>query len=75
MKDFIDKGFKGVYAIDEISKITTSNKMGVMLNLDKSNQPESHWVALYINAKIRVLNNMIVMVKIHLNHCVEILKR
>jgi hypothetical protein len=46
----IKKGFKGVYAIDEINKIPVSNKMGVILNLDKSTQKGSHWVALYIDA-------------------------
>ncbi len=50
MKEYKDKGFKGVYAIDEIDKIPVSNKMGVILNLDKSDQPGSHWVALYIDA-------------------------
>ncbi len=49
-KNYKQKGFKGVYAIDEIDKIPVSNKMGVILNLDKSNQPGSHWVALYIDA-------------------------
>ena len=50
MDQYKNKGFKGVYAIDEISKIPVSDKMGVVLNLDKSNQPGSHWVALYIDA-------------------------
>ena len=53
MKEYNSKGFKGVYAIDEISQIPiqgTTNKMGVILNLDKSSQPGSHWVALYIDA-------------------------
>ncbi len=39
MENYKQKGFKGVYAIDEIDKIPVSNKMGVILNLDKSNQP------------------------------------
>jgi len=50
MDQYKKEGFKGVYAIDEISKIPVSDKMGVVLNLDKSNQPGSHWVALYIDA-------------------------
>lgn len=45
------KGFKGVYAIDEINKILVSDKVGVVLNLDPSNKPGSHWVALYIDSK------------------------
>ena len=49
MDNYKKEGFKGVYAIDEISKIPISNKMGVILNLDKHNQPGSHWVALYID--------------------------
>lgn len=49
MDNYKQKGFKGVYAIDEVEKIPVSNKMGVILNLDKSNQPGSHWVALYID--------------------------
>ena len=51
MDNYKQKGFKGVYAIDEINKIPVSNKMGVILNLDKSTQPGSHWVALYIDAE------------------------
>ena len=50
MENYKNKGFKGVYALDEIDKIPVSNKMGVVLNLDKSNEPGSHWVALYIDA-------------------------
>lgn len=50
MKEFNSKGFKGVYAIDEISKIPIDSKMGVILNLDKHDQKGSHWVALYIDA-------------------------
>lgn len=48
MKEYNSKGFKGVYAIDEISQIPISNKISVILNLDKSSQPGSYWV--YIDA-------------------------
>ena len=51
MDNYKQKGFKGVFAIDEIDKIPISNKMGVILNLDKSNEPGSHWVALYIDTE------------------------
>jgi hypothetical protein len=51
MNKYKAKGFKGVYAIDEINKIPISDKMGVVLNLDPSNKPGSHWVALYIDSK------------------------
>ncbi len=51
MKDYNNKGFKGVYAIDEINKIPVSDKMGFILNLDTSDQKGSHWVAIYIDAK------------------------
>jgi len=50
MNNYKQKGYRGVYAIDEVDKIPVSNKMGVVLNLDKHNQPGSHWVALYIDA-------------------------
>jgi hypothetical protein len=33
-----------------VSKIPVSKKMGVIINLDKSSQPGSHWVALFIDA-------------------------
>ena len=45
MDNYKKEGFK-CYAI---LKIPISNKMGVILNLDKHNQPGSHWVALYID--------------------------
>lgn len=50
MDKYHQKGYKGVYAIDEIDKIPTSNKMGFVLNLDPHDKPGSHWVAVYIDA-------------------------
>jgi hypothetical protein len=50
MKDYNNKGFKGVYAIDEVDKIPVSDKMGFILNLDTSDKSGSHWVGVYIDA-------------------------
>ena len=47
MDNYKKQGFKGVYAIDEINKIPISNKMGVILNIDKSNQPGSQGKFIY----------------------------
>lgn len=54
MDKYYKKGYKGSFALDEISKIPISSndkKIGFVLNLDKSNQKGSHWVAIYIDAK------------------------
>ncbi|KYQ93232.1 hypothetical protein DLAC_05878 [Tieghemostelium lacteum] len=49
MKPYHVKGFKGVFAADEIENIEPDKKMSFIMNLDKSNQPGSHWVAVYID--------------------------
>ena len=51
MKKYVDKGFKGVYSINEIPKIPVSDVMGFIMNLDPSYKPGSHWVAVYIDTK------------------------
>lgn len=50
MKRFNKDGFAGVIASDEIHKLPAKKRMGFVMNLDKSNQPGSHWVAVYIDA-------------------------
>lgn len=50
MQPFNKDGFAGVIASDEIHKLPTKKRMGFVMNLDKSNQPGSHWVAVYIDA-------------------------
>lgn len=42
----IGKKFKGVYPSDLIPKLT-NNKCCCILNLDKSGQPGTHWIAIY----------------------------
>jgi len=44
-----DPNFKGVIALDEIKNLPISDKMSFIMNLDKSNQPGSHWVACHID--------------------------
>ena len=41
--------FGGVIAADEIKSLPKKLPIGFVMNLDKSNQPGSHWVAVYIN--------------------------
>jgi hypothetical protein len=50
MKKYIKKGFKGILPYDLLSriKIDSSHDSSYILNLDKSNLPGSHWVALFI---------------------------
>lgn len=50
MKPFNKDGFAGVIASDEIHKLPAKKRMGFVMNLDKSNKPGSHWVAVYIDA-------------------------
>lgn len=53
MKPFEKYGFKGVVALDQIDilipKIKKGERMSFIMNLDKSNEPGSHWVAVYID--------------------------
>jgi hypothetical protein len=42
-------GFKGTIASDEIKTLKPESKIGVVMNLDKKNQPGSHWVSFYIS--------------------------
>lgn len=43
--------FEGVYPIDQINRMPVKDKMGAIVNLSRSNQPGSHWVAFYIDTK------------------------
>lgn len=43
--------FKGVYALDCIPKIIKNKPALLIVNLDKSNSPGSHWVAIYLPVK------------------------
>lgn len=47
------KDFKGVYALDQVYKvlplIEPKSEGGLILNLDKSGEPGSHWTCLYFN--------------------------
>lgn len=49
MKPLHNKGFKGVYSIDEIKDIPVSKKMSAIINLDPSYKKGSHWVSLNID--------------------------
>lgn len=53
MKPFHKYGFKGVISADEMSKliphIRKGEKISFIMNLDKSTQPGSHWVAVYLD--------------------------
>lgn len=42
--------FKGVISADEILTLKPSNQMSWIMNLDDSNKPGSHWVAVMIDA-------------------------
>ena len=47
-----EKCFKGVYPINKLPrKKITERPIGLILNLDYSNEPGSYWVALFINEK------------------------
>lgn len=41
--------FAGVISSDEIHLLPKKLPLGFIMNLDKSNEPGSHWVAVYIN--------------------------
>jgi len=41
--------FSGVIARDQILELPNEPEQGFIMNLDKSNQPGSHWVAVYLN--------------------------
>lgn len=41
--------FSGVFARDEVRQIRKMVPMGAIINLDKTGEPGSHWVALYIS--------------------------
>ena len=42
------KAFRGVYASDELSTLTSTNSLFVC-NTDLSDQPGSHWIVFYID--------------------------
>lgn len=43
--------FKGVYPLDRIPQIIKNKPALLIVNLDKSNSPGSHWVAIYLPIK------------------------
>jgi hypothetical protein len=49
MSPYKKKGFKGVYASDEINNIPLKKdeKFSFVMNLDKHNQAGSHWIAVF----------------------------
>lgn len=48
---YTNKYFKGVFPIDRIPKFIRSRPALLVVNTDKSNQPGTHWIALYLNSK------------------------
>ncbi len=44
------KYFKGVFPLDKIPKFIKNRPGALVINTDKSNQPGTHWVAIYISA-------------------------
>ncbi|KYQ88906.1 hypothetical protein DLAC_10489 [Tieghemostelium lacteum] len=51
MKPYHKEGFESVIASDEIGTLDPKKKMSFIMNLDKSNQPGSHWVAVNIDTE------------------------
>jgi len=51
MSKYKEKGWKGVYSIDQIKDIPRSDKMAFIMNLDPSTKPGSHWVGVFIDTK------------------------
>ena len=44
--------FKGVFPVNEINELKINDRpLGLVLNWDFSNEPGSHWVALFVNEK------------------------
>lgn len=42
--------FRGVFPIDKICNLKITKKpFGIIINLDYSNEPGSHWVAIFVN--------------------------
>ncbi|GAM17133.1 hypothetical protein SAMD00019534_003080 [Acytostelium subglobosum LB1] len=46
MEPYHKDGFEGVIASDELDTLKPMDRMSFIMNLDKSNQPGSHWVIL-----------------------------
>lgn len=61
--------FKGVYPLDCIPKIIKDKPALLVVNLDKSNQPGSHWVAIYLPTK----GNPEYLIRLALNQFIVIL--
>ncbi|GAM22444.1 hypothetical protein SAMD00019534_056190 [Acytostelium subglobosum LB1] len=51
MQPFHKDGFDGVIASDQLDELKPKQRMSFIMNLDKSSQPGSHWVACNIDAK------------------------
>ncbi|GAM28741.1 hypothetical protein SAMD00019534_119170 [Acytostelium subglobosum LB1] len=51
MQPYANDGFEGVIASDQLDELKPKQHMSFIMNLDKSSQPGSHWVACYIDAK------------------------
>ncbi|GAM23478.1 hypothetical protein SAMD00019534_066530 [Acytostelium subglobosum LB1] len=51
MQPYAKDGFEGVIASDQLDELEPKQRMSFIMNLDKSNQPGSHWVACNIDAK------------------------
>ncbi len=51
LNKYKNKGFAGVYSIDEVGEIPVGNRknIGFVVNLSPSYQKGSHWVAVYIS--------------------------
>lgn len=45
------KYFKGVFSLDRIPKFIKNKPALLVVNIDKSNKPGSHWVAIYLPLK------------------------
>jgi hypothetical protein len=50
MKPYKKYGFQGAITVDKLSDLTPKKRMSFIMNLDKSTQPGSHWVAVNIDA-------------------------
>lgn len=50
---YTKKIFKGVFPLDEIPKTILKRPAGIIVNTDKSTQPGTHWIALYLPVKDR----------------------
>lgn len=49
--NYTKKNFKGVFPLDKIPSIIKDKPALIVVNTDKSNQPGTHWVALYLSSK------------------------